>query len=60
MPEAGDTPGTEAALDWAEVAAMLGDYPEAISWLDYVESQAGALPGELAERRREWVAASIM
>ena len=49
-----DTPGVRTALDWAEVAAMLGDFEEAVAWLDYVESQEGTLSAELTERRRNW------
>ena len=55
MAAAPDNPGVEAALDWAEVAAMLGDYAEALSWLDYIESYEGALAPELADRRRAWI-----
>jgi hypothetical protein len=44
----------EVARDWAEVAAMLGDYAEAVSWLDYVESVEGDLDGDTIERRRAW------
>jgi hypothetical protein len=56
MSAARDSRGVEAALDWAEIAAMLGDYGEAITWLDYVELQEGALNTELAARRRHWTA----
>jgi hypothetical protein len=48
----------ETALDWAEVAAMLGDFREAISWLEYVEWLHGSLPSELAERRVTWACAA--
>ena len=44
------------ALDWAEVAAMLGDYADAIAWLEYVERVGGELPAAFAERRADWVA----
>jgi hypothetical protein len=44
----------ETAVDWAEVAAMLGDYREAVSWLVYVEWLQGKLPPELAELRERW------
>jgi hypothetical protein len=33
---------------------MLGDYAEAIAWLDYVESRSGPLSPELVELRRTW------
>jgi hypothetical protein len=48
----------ESALDWAEVAAMLGDFHEAVSWVEYVESLQGTLPPELAERRTTWACAA--
>jgi hypothetical protein len=48
----------ESALDWAEVAAMLGDFHEALSWLEYVEWLQGTLPPELAERRTAWASAA--
>ncbi len=44
------------AIDWAEVAAMLGDYADAVAWLEYVERVGGELPASLAERRADWVA----
>jgi hypothetical protein len=44
----------ETAVDWAEVAAMLGDYREAVSWLVYVEWLQGSLPPELAKLRARW------
>jgi hypothetical protein len=50
------SPPMAAALDWAEVAAMLGDYREALAWLEYVERASGALPAEYAEHRRAWLA----
>jgi hypothetical protein len=56
MSTGGDGPGVGAALDWAETAAMLGDFGEAVAWLDYVELREGALSSELAERRSEWMA----
>jgi hypothetical protein len=43
------------ALEWAEVAAMLGDYAEAVAWLEYVERVEGGLPEAFAERRADWV-----
>lgn len=49
-------PGVEAALDWADVAAMLGEFEDALSWLDYIESCEGTLRPELAARRRGWLA----
>jgi uncharacterized protein HemY len=42
------------ALDWADVAAMLGDFDEAVSWLDRAAELLGSLPRELELRRREW------
>jgi hypothetical protein len=48
----------EAALDWAEVAAMLGDYQEALSWLGYIESRRASLAPELAARRAAWARAA--
>lgn len=42
------------ALDWADVAAMLGDFDEAVSWLDRAVELLGSLPPELQLRRREW------
>lgn len=49
-----DKPAVSDALDWAEVAAMLGDYGDALAWLDYVERVDGELPPALAERRADW------
>jgi hypothetical protein len=43
------------ALDWAEVAAMLGDYRDALDWLAYVERIEGSVPAEYVERRRAWL-----
>lgn len=51
-----DNPGVEAARDWADVAAMLGEFEEALSWLDYIESREGTLGPELEARRRGWLA----
>lgn len=48
----------EIALDWAEVAAMLGDFREAVSWLEYVEWLSGTLPPELADLRQTWSCAA--
>jgi hypothetical protein len=48
-------PVVTEALDWVDVAAMLGDYGEALAWLDYVERVEGGLPPEYAERRRAWL-----
>jgi hypothetical protein len=50
------SPPVAVALDWAEVAAMLGDYRDALRWLEYVERVSGALPAEYDERRRSWLA----
>jgi hypothetical protein len=58
MVASADNPGVESALDWADVAAMLGEFDEALSWLDYIESFEGALGPELAARRREWTASA--
>ena len=44
----------ETAVDWAETAAMLGDFPEAVSWLAYVEWLQGSLSPELADLRERW------
>ena len=44
------------ALDWAEVAAMLGDFAEALTWLDKAATLTGGLPDEFAARRSEWTA----
>ena len=49
------SPTVAMALDWAEVAAMLGDYRDALAWLDYVERIEGRVPNEYAERRRSWL-----
>jgi hypothetical protein len=43
------------ALDWAEVAAMLGDFREALSWLNLVESIGGSIPGHLVAQRQVWL-----
>jgi hypothetical protein len=43
------------ALDWAEVAAMLGDIREALSWLNLVESIGGTIPGHLIDQRQLWL-----
>jgi hypothetical protein len=43
------------ALDWADIAAMLGDYGEAVGWLDRARELLGSLPRELETRRREWL-----
>jgi hypothetical protein len=45
----------QRALDWAEVAAMLGDFGDAVAWLDRVKELLGSLPDELAARRRDWL-----
>jgi uncharacterized protein HemY len=42
------------ALDWADVAAMLGDFDEAVGWLERAAELLGSLPPELEARRREW------
>ena len=51
---AGDETTVETAVDWAEVAAMLGDYREAVSWLVYVEWLQGGLTPELEQLRARW------
>ncbi|HTX45726.1 MAG TPA: hypothetical protein VMD48_05595 [Solirubrobacteraceae bacterium] len=51
---AGDETTVDTAVDWAEVAAMLGDYREAVSWLVYVEWLQGSLTPELEELRARW------
>lgn len=45
----------QRALDWADVAAMLGDFQEAVEWLDQAAERLGSLPPELEARRREWL-----
>jgi hypothetical protein len=49
--------GEEAqrALDWADVASMLGDFKEALSWLDRATELLGSLPPDHEARRREWL-----
>jgi hypothetical protein len=42
-------------LDWAEVAAMLGDFREALSWLNLVESIGGTVPGHLVAQKQLWL-----
>jgi hypothetical protein len=54
----GSVASVDTALDWAEVAAMLGDFHEAVSWLEYVEWLSGTLPPELAELRKTWAIAA--
>jgi hypothetical protein len=44
------------ALDWAEVAAMLGDYRDALAWLDVAERLLGSLPADLSAQRPAWLA----
>jgi hypothetical protein len=44
----------QRVLDWADVAAMLGDFDEAVSWLDRAAALMGSLPPELEARRRDW------
>jgi hypothetical protein len=44
----------ETAIDWAEIAGMLGDFREAVSWLVYVEWLQGSLSPELADMRKRW------
>jgi hypothetical protein len=52
--ESHDHPAVSDALEWAEVAAMLGDYADAVAWLEYVERADGQLPDAFAERRADW------
>jgi hypothetical protein len=54
----GEETTVETAIDWAEVAAMLGDYREAVSWLVYVEWRRGSLTPELEQRRASWARAA--
>jgi hypothetical protein len=49
-------PAVSDALEWAEVAAMLGDFADAVAWLEYVEEVVGELPASFAERRADWSA----
>jgi len=49
------SPGVAVALDWAEVAAMLGDFRDAVEWLDYAERLDGVIPAEFAARRQAWL-----
>jgi hypothetical protein len=53
--EAEHTESVISALDWAETAAMLGDFDEAVSWLDYVEWVEGGVPEQFSERRAAWL-----
>jgi hypothetical protein len=50
----GTQPAVSDALEWAEVAAMLGDFADAVAWLEYAERMGGALPAAFAERRTDW------
>jgi hypothetical protein len=34
---------------------MLGDFDEAVSWLDHAKELLGSLPREAEARRREWL-----
>jgi hypothetical protein len=43
------------ALDWAEVAAMLGDFREALSWLNLAESIGANIPADLIAQRQLWL-----
>lgn len=43
------------ALDWADVAAMLGDFDEALGWLERAAERLESLPPELEARRRDWL-----
>jgi hypothetical protein len=45
----------QRAVDWADVAAMLGDFAEAVGWLDRAAELLGALPPDLQARRRDWL-----
>jgi hypothetical protein len=47
-------PSIDTALDWAEIAAMLGDYRDAVAWLEYVERMGGQLPSAFVKRRSAW------
>ena len=35
---------------------MLGDFADAVAWLEYVEQVDGGLPSAFAERRADWSA----
>jgi hypothetical protein len=41
-----------AAADWAEIAEMLGDYHDAVGWLNLIKTIEGGLSQDLAERRQ--------
>jgi hypothetical protein len=43
-----------SAVTWSEVAAMLGDYAEAIDWLDLAVSIGGTLTPSQRARRWSW------
>jgi hypothetical protein len=45
----------QRAVDWADVAAMLGDFEEAVGWLDHTAELLGSLPPDLEARRRDWL-----
>lgn len=45
----------QRAVDWADVAAMLGDFEDAVSWLDRAAELLGSLPPDLEIRRRDWL-----
>jgi hypothetical protein len=45
----------QRAVDWADVAAMLGDFEEAVGWLDRAAELAGSLPPDLEAQRRDWL-----
>jgi hypothetical protein len=45
----------QRAVDWADVAAMLGDFEEAVSWLDRARELLGSLPPDLEALRRDWL-----
>ncbi len=35
---------------------MLGDFADALAWLEYVERVGGEVPATFAERRADWSA----
>jgi hypothetical protein len=35
---------------------MLGDFADAVAWLDYAERAGGELPAAFAKRRADWSA----
>lgn len=56
-PSGRDDGAIATAIDWADVAAMLGDYQEALWWLSIAERAAGRASAQIASRRELWEAA---